>query len=795
MKFRLKAAGLTIFGIAYALSALAVFRHHAAAEDPRRVTIRIAQWQLESGVREALNAIIRRYEAINPRVHVVQIAVPGGPIYVSWVLTQMAGGTAPDLVEYTFSAPDVGRNFQPLTAEVLQPNPYNKGTPLEGVPWRDTIVDDMVGLDCYNPKLNGYYGIPLNTNASRIIFNKPLLKEITGSDAPPATYRDLVRICDQVRAYAAARHLNMAPIANSHDTYEFLSWMIMMAMTNPLSEQIDFQHRLKIEPNDLGTSYLRCEWSYDSPALVAALEELREYGLMCSPGFWQRERDTAVTDFVTARTAMIVAPSWEATNLLSLCPFPIGAFQFPYPREDDPVFGRFAKGPFSDGQLQAGLPIYLSRSTRHRAEAVDFLRFMSSQEGSTIFTQVSNWPPATVGVKPSSFASNFKFNSEGYTWYGNFLLPTEDADTQEFIQTRTAALWGPGSSVELFRKVLRDGVGDSIRSDFRHDIASGLDNLRQQDTVAAAQYELAPGAVPEALGLVTPRLETRIYQDRAVLGESAASPGADSGEIGVPAPPPASAGAGRPPLTPELAAGWRALADYHADQAVLIFSRSLASPDPAVARAARFGRAVALLDRQPVNAAQIEESRGVMASLADSGDDDTSLGARFFLGRIAQHHALVPSNAEAIAQFRRLVAAHGDSAWAQTALPRLALLEIYAADPAEAPAARIARAQTLLPLARNPGSRCAIELAIANATFFYRLPAGGVLAHLLAAESSGRVDRMERMEVLVQIAELSRLAGDTAQAARYYRTFLKENPVDCRCYMVRQRLAALEKGA
>jgi len=795
MKFPFKAAGLAIFGAAYALSALTVIRHHEAAEDPRRVTIRIAQWQLESGVREALNAIIRRYEEVNPRVHVVQIAVPGGPIYVSWVLTQMAGGTAPDLVEYTYTAPDVGRNFQPLTAEVLQPNPYNKGTALEGVPWRDTIVDDMVGLDCYNPKLNGYYGIPLNTNASRIIFNKPLLREITGSDTPPATYRDLVRICGQIRAYAAARHLNMAPIANSHDTYEYLSWMIMMAMTNPLSEQLDFQHRLKIEPNDIGMSYLRGEWSYDSPALVAALGELREYGLMCSPGFWQRERDTAVTDFVTSHTVMIVAPSWEATNLLSLCPFGIGAFQFPYPREDDPVYGRFAKGPFSDGQLMAGMPIYLSRSTRHRAEAVDFLRFMSSQAGSTIFTQVSNWPPATVGVKPSEFASNFKFNSEGYTWYGDFLLPTEDADTQEFIQTRTAALWGAGSSVALFRKELREGVGDSIRGDFRHDIASGLDNLRQQDTVAAARHELAAadGRPDELLDLVTPRLEARVYQARVVLGDAPEAPAPAAGATPAAAPP--SPEGDRRALAADLAAGWRALADYHAETAIPSFDRAIGSPDPAVAREGRFGRAVALLDRQPVGAAQIEESRATMESLADSGADDAAQGARFFLARIAQHHAPVPDNATAAAQYRRLIAEHGGSVWAQTALPRLALMEIYASDPAEPPAARIARAGKLLPLAQNPASRCALDLAIANATFFYRLPDVGVLPHLLAAERSGRVERMERMEVLVQIAELSRLAGNTAQAAAYYRTFLRENPVDCRCYIVRQRLAALGKGA
>jgi len=245
----------------------------------------------------------------------------------------------------------------------------------------------------------------------------------------------------------------------------------------------------------------------------------------------------------------------------------------------------------------------------------------------------------------------------------------------------------------------------------------------------------------------------------------------------------------------ELAAGWQALAGYRATQALQVFDRHLASADPTVAREARFGRGVALLDKQPVTFSQIDEARALFTALADSGGDDPAQGARFFLGRIAQHHQPQPDVAEAARQFRRLIAEHENSVWAQSALSRLALLELYGLNPSAPPAARVAEAEKLLAHARTPAAESELHLAIAEAVFFHRLPAAGALPHLLAAERLGRLDWTARAETLVQIAELSRLAGDRRQAARFYRTFLAENPRDLRHYIVRERLAEMEKPA
>lgn len=245
----------------------------------------------------------------------------------------------------------------------------------------------------------------------------------------------------------------------------------------------------------------------------------------------------------------------------------------------------------------------------------------------------------------------------------------------------------------------------------------------------------------------------------------------------------------------QLTAGWQALGSYRPAEALKIFDASAGSPTPAVAREARFGHAVALLDIQPVSSAALDEARQICAELADSGQDDAAQGGRFFLGRIAQQHLPQPDPEEAARQYRRLIADHPGSPWAESAITRLAVLQIYALHPQTSPAARLAETEKLLAQARTPSAQSDVHYAIANAIFFYRLPSSGALPHLIAAEQLGRMEWPTRIEVLIQIAELSRLGGNRAQAVKYFNTFLKENPRDLRTYVVRQRLAELEKNA
>ena len=235
---------------------------------------------------------------------------------------------------------------------------------------------------------------------------------------------------------------------------------------------------------------------------------------------------------------------------------------------------------------------------------------------------------------------------------------------------------------------------------------------------------------------------------------------------------------------------WQLLANYRPDQALLRFERE-AARGGADARAARLGAALSLLAQPSTVPDRVAKARALLAALAADGTDDLALAAQFYLARLAEFQAEPPDPVSAAAGFQRLIAEHPDSIWAQAAVPRLAILLLYTAAGTADPAARVAAAERLEAAARQPLAVMELHLVIADAIFHHRLPDARALPHLLAAERAGGMDAATRADVLTQIAELSRLGGDLAQAARYYRTFLAEYPRDARQYPLRQRLAAL----
>lgn len=249
----------------------------------------------------------------------------------------------------------------------------------------------------------------------------------------------------------------------------------------------------------------------------------------------------------------------------------------------------------------------------------------------------------------------------------------------------------------------------------------------------------------------------------------------------------------RLPAADPVREGWEALANYRPDAALKAFDRATNSAEAAVARAALFGRSVTLLAKQPLQASQVEEARKNFERMAADGTDDVAQGSLFYLGRIAQHHREPPDEELARKYFRELIARYETSIWAQTALSRLALLEIYALNPQSAsPEDRITAAENLIAHARVSAAESELRRVIAEAVFYYKLPAARALPHLLAADKLGGLKATEEADLWVQIAELSREGGQTAVARTYYEKVLRHYPIDPRGYMIRQKLAGIE---
>ncbi len=510
MRLRKNLAGLLILGLVYLVATGLMLRRTVREATSDKITLRVSQWQLEGGVRQAFDAMARRYEQLNPCVHVVVISVPD-TIYQQWTKTQLIGDNGPDVVEYGIDFLDVARFFAPITDEVMKPNPYNRGTPLEHVPWRDTFLDAMANADGFNKQLNQYYAATLTQHSMRLIYNRPMLQAITGADEPPRDYREFLALCDRVRTYAREHHLLLAPLANSKDTVIGVANYVFDSAASGLAARLDRRRCMLLTPTDLGITYLRGEWNFNSPEPRVGLELLQDLGRNSVPGFLQLTRDSALMDFVRQRSLMIIAPSWEASSLKELCSFELGAFRFPVPLQNDPIYGRHMLGPYSDGSMATLMAMYINRVTPHQKEALDFLYFITSVEGNQIFTDVSTWLPAIVGVKASDYSRQFLPVYDGYSWGVGFLNFT-GVETITFIRNRYYLLWGPTGGAKTYADALDADLRPRVLTDLKREVRSQVQNLTRQDSAAVAQQFASPAAPAATLSLLPARLEGRTFQ-------------------------------------------------------------------------------------------------------------------------------------------------------------------------------------------------------------------------------------------------------------------------------------------
>lgn len=208
---------------------------------PETIVIRIGHWQLEAGVREGFNELAAEYSKMHPNVKVIQDAIPE-TAYSQWLSTQFIGGTAPDIVEmgmlpFQILISFYNRYVIPLTPVVNRPNPYNKGTEFEDTPWRNTFVDGL--SSGYVNELQEYMSIPMAGFTTRAFYNKDLLRKITGSETPPANYRDFLEVCRKIKDYREPDGTSYTPLVGSK--YHFSIWQSAMAdvLTYRLLEKAD----------------------------------------------------------------------------------------------------------------------------------------------------------------------------------------------------------------------------------------------------------------------------------------------------------------------------------------------------------------------------------------------------------------------------------------------------------------------------------------------------------------------------------------------------------------------------
>ncbi|EIQ00531.1 ABC-type sugar transport system, periplasmic component [Opitutaceae bacterium TAV1] len=484
--------GLALLLGCFAFATLRVWQHGRSGQPADgRIVVRFAHWQLESGLRDALDALAREYESLHPGVRIEQVPIPKRT-YAQWTKTQLVGGTATDIIQIDRNLDDetLSRFYRPVTADVALPNPYNHDTPLAGIPWRDTFIDGMSGNFSYRPNLLDYYGVPLSMFTVRLYYNRDLWRQLLGDTPPPATYDGFIALCERIRKVAADTGRNVIPIAGSYDNGPILINKMVSGQTQRLSRRIDQTRTLMPAGAEIGLAWLRGAWNADTPAFADALAIARETSLTMQAGYEQLRHEDATFYFAQNRALMIATGSWDLPVYRTICPFTIGVFDVPLPARDHPHYGRNILGPPSEAGNSTGMAFGITRQSPHPDEALDFLRFLTSFSGNAAFCRASGWLPSVIDIQVPESVAPFLPVVDGYVAGFDFSLGTLGASTTLVMSNRMTLLVQPSGSVAAFQAALRSALTPAIREDLRRVSRNTLRNLTRQDVLLAGQLAL-----------------------------------------------------------------------------------------------------------------------------------------------------------------------------------------------------------------------------------------------------------------------------------------------------------------
>ena len=373
-------AGLILALAFYIISIIMVLRIQTGGDimDKNVKTITFAHWQLEDGFRNGFDEAIKLFEEYKAKqgqkVKVIQLTVPIQG-YGQWFMTQLVGGDPADLIELLGTSDIRNQYFTPLSQYIGSPNPFNKGTPLEGIPWKDTYVDDMRGgLD---PIYAEYYGIGVFIHTCRMYVNMDMLQKATGSRKLPQTLTEWLNICEKMRAYGKKIGKPIIPIGVRGFDRGTLSQLLGY-----------YQSQLNSDLNDSLPEFCSDVASVDildglrqgklsKEKQLAAINILTEIGNYFCDGFPSTDLEQTKFLFFAGNVGFFPEGTWNAFSMINNSPFEVEIIDVPVIGPDHKYSKFFAGRPSEQGVGVGGL-FGIPKATKNFNLAFEFLQFITS---------------------------------------------------------------------------------------------------------------------------------------------------------------------------------------------------------------------------------------------------------------------------------------------------------------------------------------------------------------------------------------------------------------------------------
>ena len=258
--------------------------------------------------------------------------------------------------------------------------------------WRDTFLPGTLGRYTVEGKT---YAVPLSYYVQSVWFNKRLFAQHGWT--PPKTWDELFTLCESMRS------AGVTPFA-FQGRYPYYARIFLDGAYYQLAGGAAFDAQKRLEAG-----------TFDNPQMVQALAWTQtlatKYFQAGAMGMGHTE---AQLQFFLGHTAMIPCGSWLKSEMAGKIPsdFELGTFNLP----------SVAGGGGDPNALQAFSGYYSVFShSKHPAEAVEFLRYLTSRKVATYFCKANDLPVAIrdvneTGLSPelSDLATLIKNSTAGY---------------------------------------------------------------------------------------------------------------------------------------------------------------------------------------------------------------------------------------------------------------------------------------------------------------------------------------------------------------------------------------------
>lgn len=305
--------------------------------------------------------IIPAFEASHPNIKVEAVNVPWDP-FRRKLLIALSGGTAPDLarvdIAWTTELADTGAlaNLEDQISDFAT--------------YKETFLPGPLSTNLYQGK---YYGLPLDTNTRVLAYNKALFAA-AGIQNPPATIDEMLADCVKIKALGS-------------DVYCFADggtygWAVLPWIW-------EFGGAVTDPGITISTGY------FNSPQTAAAYQFLKD-GI--TNGYFHPGMAGGGVDqwggLAKGQIAMILEGPWFPTSF---------GKQFP-----DVQYGlaHVPAGPKGSISVVGGEDIVLFKQSAHKAEALEFMQYMLSEEVQLQMLSVGQVPVLKSAINSDTVKNN-----------------------------------------------------------------------------------------------------------------------------------------------------------------------------------------------------------------------------------------------------------------------------------------------------------------------------------------------------------------------------------------------------